>query len=124
MPRPIKLWVSMKYSTSHAVARGTAGSDCSRPSTSTRARIIVLDNFAVPSHKTQELEAILTKVGAEGKILLVDARDNRNLELASRNHPGWKTVDALAVNVYDVVDRPYLVVSEQALARLVEVLGA
>ena len=88
------------------------------------ARIIVLDNFAVPSHKTQELEAILTKVGAEGKILLVDARDNRNLELASRNHPGWKTVDALAVNVYDVVDRPYLVVSEQALARLVEVLGA
>ena len=87
-------------------------------------RIIVLDNLAVPSHKTQALEAILTKVGAEGKILLVDARDNRNLDLASRNHPGWKTVDALAVNVYDVVDRPYLVVSEQALARLVEVLGA
>ncbi len=87
-------------------------------------RIIVLDNLAVPSHKTQALEAILTKVGAEGKILLVDARDNRNLDLASRNHPGWKTVDALAVNVYDVIDRPYLVVSEQALARLVEVLGA
>ena len=87
-------------------------------------RIIVLDNLAVPSHKTQALEAILAKVGAEGKILLVDARDNRNLDLASRNHPGWKTVDALAVNVYDVVDRPYLVVSEQALARLVEVLGA
>ena len=87
-------------------------------------RLIVLDNLAVPSHKTQALEAILAKVGAEGKILLVDARDNRNLDLASRNHPGWKTVDALAVNVYDVVDRPYLVVSEQALARLVEVLGA
>ena len=63
-------------------------------------------------------------MGAEGKILLVDARDNQNLDLASRNHPRMKTVDALAVNVYDVVDRPYLVVSEQALARLVEVLGA
>ena len=87
-------------------------------------RIIVLENLAVPTHKTQELEAILSKLGAEGKILLVDARDNRNLDLASRNHPGWKTVDALAVNVYDVVDRPYLVVSEQALARLVEVLGS
>ncbi len=87
-------------------------------------RIIVVENLAVPTHKTQELEAILTKLGAEGKILLVDARDNRNLDLASRNHPGWKTVDALAVNVYDVVDRPYLVVSEQALARLVEVLGS
>jgi len=88
------------------------------------ARIIVLDSLAVPTHKTQALEAILEKVGAEGKILIVDARDNRNLDLASRNHAGWKNVDALAVNVYDVVDRPYLVVSEQALARLVEVLGA
>ena len=31
--------------------------------------------------------------------------------------------DALALNVYDVVDRPYLVVSEDALNRLVEVLA-
>ncbi len=87
-------------------------------------RIIVLDNLAIPSHKTQDLAAILAKVGAEGKILLVDTRDNQNLSLAARNNPGLKTVDALAVNVYDVVDRPFLVVSEQALARLVEVLGA
>ena len=87
-------------------------------------RLIVLENLAVPTHRTQELEAILAKLGVEGKILVVDGRDNRNLNLASRNHPGWKTVDALAVNVYDVVDRPYLVVSEQALGRLVEVLGA
>ena len=84
----------------------------------------MLDNLAIPSHKTQDLAAILAKVGAEGKILLVDTRDNQNLSLAARNNPGLKTVDALAVNVYDVVDRPYLVVSEQALARLVEVLGA
>jgi hypothetical protein len=35
-----------------------------------------------------------------------------------------KSVDALAVNVYDVVDRPFVVVCEEALGRLVEVLGA
>jgi ribosomal protein L4 len=33
-----------------------------------------------------------------------------------------KTVDALAVNVYDVVDRQHLVLTEDALGRLVEVL--
>lgn len=87
-------------------------------------RIIVLDNLAISSHKTRDLVSLLAKVGAEGKILLVDARDNQNLSLAARNNPELKTVDALAVNVYDVVDRPYFVVSEQALARLVEVLGA
>jgi hypothetical protein len=34
-----------------------------------------------------------------------------------------KAVDALGVNVYDVVDRPFVVISEQALGRLVEVLA-
>ena len=55
--------------------------------------------------------------------VLIDSIDNRNLTLASRNARELKTVDALSVNVYDVVDRSYLVVSESALNRLVEVLA-
>jgi ribosomal protein L4 len=53
----------------------------------------------------------------------VDSRENSNLALASRNVAALKTVDALAVNVYDVVDRSFLVLSEGALNRLVEVLA-
>lgn len=87
-------------------------------------KLIILENLAVPSVKTRDLAAILAKVGVEGKALLVDVRDNENLALASRNNPRLKTVDALGVNVYDVVDRPFVVLSEQALGRLMEVLGA
>ena len=54
--------------------------------------------------------------------LLVDAHDNSNLVRAARNNPRVKAVDALGVNVYDVVDRTYFVVRKGALARLVEVL--
>ncbi len=86
--------------------------------------IIVLDSLAVPSRKTKDLAAILAKLGAEGKVLLVDRKENENLALAARNHPQMKTVDALAVNVYDVVDRSFVVLSEQALERLVEVLAS
>ena len=57
------------------------------------------------------------------KALLIDSRDNHHLRFASRNVQALKTVDALAVNVYDVVDRSFLVVSEEALHRLVEVLA-
>ena len=57
------------------------------------------------------------------KVLLVDRQDNENLALAARNHPAVKTVDAMGVQVYDVVDRTWLVLSEQAFGRLVEVLG-
>lgn len=87
------------------------------------SQVIVLDSLEVPTHRTSELATLLERLGAEGKVLLVDRKDNENLTLASRNNPRLKTVDALAVNVYDVVDRPWLVVSEQALGRLVEVLA-
>lgn len=86
--------------------------------------LIVLESLSVPTPRTKELAGLLSKVGAEGKVLLVDSRDNENLNLASRNNPGVKTVDALGVNVYDILDRPYIVLSEQALGRLVEVLGS
>jgi large subunit ribosomal protein L4 len=84
--------------------------------------VVVIENFELDSHKTQALAASLAGLGIEGKALLVDRFDNEQLVKASRNNPSLKTVDALAVNVYDVVDRRYLVLSEEALGRLVEVL--
>ncbi len=85
--------------------------------------IVVLDGLEVGSHKTKDLMARLGKLGISGKALLVDSRENHNLSMASRNVKALKAVDPLAVNVYDVVDRSFLVVSEDALARLVEVLA-
>lgn len=87
-------------------------------------QVMVLESLAVPTAKTRELDALMEKLGASGKVLLVDARENENLGLAARNNPRLKTVDARAVNVYDVVDRPWLVVSEEALGTLVEVLAS
>jgi large subunit ribosomal protein L4 len=86
--------------------------------------IVVVDSLAVDNHKTRELLARLGKLGVSGrKALLVDSLDNQALALAARNVKALKTVDALAVNVYDVVDRSLFVVSEDALNRLVEVLA-
>jgi large subunit ribosomal protein L4 len=89
----------------------------------TEERIVVLENLDLDNHRTRELVQRLGGLGIDGKTLLVDSLDNHNLSLASRNVRGLKTVDALAVNVYDVVDRPFLVLSEGALNRLVEVLA-
>lgn len=87
------------------------------------AQLVILDSFELESHKTSALTGHLRGLGIEGKALLVDNFDNANLLLAARNNPRLKSVDALAVNVYDVIDRPVLVVSEKALDRLVEVLS-
>ena len=85
-------------------------------------RIVVIDSLELDSHKTAALAARLQGLGINEKTLIVDDRGNRNLVLASRNHPKLKTVDALGVNVYDVVDRGYLLFSESAIGRLSAVL--
>lgn len=86
-------------------------------------KIVVLESLELGNHRTRELVKRLGGLGIDGKALLVDSFDNQNLTLAARNEKSLKTVDALAVNVYDVVDRSFLVVSEGALNRLVEVLA-
>ncbi len=86
------------------------------------ADILVLDSLDLESPKTGALQRQLQGLGVERRALLIDSRSNRDLELAARNNPRLKTVDALAVNVYDVVDRDHLVFSEPALRTLVEVL--
>jgi len=86
-------------------------------------RILIVESLDLENHKTTELAKMLSGLGVESKTLVVDRHDNRNLMLASRNNADLKTVDALAVNVYDVVDRHHLVLSEAALGRLVEVLN-
>ena len=86
------------------------------------SQILVLDSLELESHKTAALQRQLLGLGVERRALLVDSRSNETLALAARNQPRLKTVDALAVNVYDVVDRDHLVFSESALRSLVEVL--
>lgn len=84
--------------------------------------LLVVDSLELETHRTASLADQLAGLGVAGKALLVDGLDNENLSLASRNLADVKMVDALAVSVYDVVDRGQIVVSERGLDKLVEVL--
>ncbi len=87
------------------------------------SEFLVVSNFELESHKTGEFAASLAGLKLDGRTLLVDRFENLNLALAVRNNPAVKAVDALGVTVYDVVDRAHVIVSEEALGRLVEVLS-
>jgi large subunit ribosomal protein L4 len=86
-------------------------------------RLFILDGFDLVSHRTRDLKAAVEGLGISGKALFVDARGNENFVRASRNVSEWKLVDALAVNVYDVMSHGTLIVSRDAFARVVATLG-
>ena len=86
-------------------------------------RIVVIDKMDLASHKTRDLKAAVGSLGIEGKTLFVDARGNENFVRASRNVKAWKLVDPLGVNAYDVLAHGTLVLTRQALSRVVKTLG-
>ena len=87
-------------------------------------KLVVVASIDLEQPKTKQLLERISRIGVEGKTLLVDSLDNVNLVLASRNVPNLHMVDPGAVNVYDVVNSRFVVLTESALQKLTEVLAA
>ncbi|GAC1433601.1 MAG: 50S ribosomal protein L4 [Thermoanaerobaculia bacterium] len=87
-------------------------------------KLVLVNDLSVDEAKTKAFAAKIANIGVEGKALLVDSLENKNAVLASRNNPKLLFVDAGNVNVYDVVNSRYIVLSQSALDRLTEVLGS
>jgi large subunit ribosomal protein L4 len=85
-------------------------------------KLVLVADLSIDESKTKSLAMKVAKIGVEGKALLVDSFENTNVILASRNNPKILFVDAQNVNVYDVVNSRYIVLSQAALDRLTEVL--
>jgi large subunit ribosomal protein L4 len=87
-------------------------------------KLLCIDNFELPSHRTADFERTLTAdMGIEDKALLVSLEDERNLMLAARNNPRVSVTRALGVNVVDLLAHDTVIISEKALQRLEEVLA-
>ena len=85
-------------------------------------KLVLLNDLSVDEPKTKTLADKVTKIGVEGKALIIESFENTNLALAARNNPKLNLVDPLHVNVYDVVNSRYVVVSQSALQQLTEAL--
>ena len=83
---------------------------------------VLISDLSIDEPKTKSFAEKVAKIGVEGKALIVDTFENTNAVLAARNNPKLQFVDASNVNVYDVVNSRYVVLSQAALERLREVL--
>jgi large subunit ribosomal protein L4 len=83
----------------------------------------VVQTFAMADHKTKTMRAVLDRLEARRKVLLIDNGQNRNLELGSRNLEGVTLVPTREVNVYHLLGHDSVLVSQAAAAKLSEALG-
>ena len=86
-------------------------------------RVIVLETFECKDGKVAQTKKLMDKIGATRNVLLVVSEKDELVERATRNVQGLKAVHAMYVNVYDVMNADYVVISEKALTIITEWLG-
>ena len=85
--------------------------------------LVVVEGFPVEKPKTRDFKKILTGMGVNGKVLLVDSSGEKNLLLSMRNLPRVKLVPGTGVNIFDVVNSNTLIFSKDTILQLQEVLS-
>ena len=82
--------------------------------------LVVLDDAKLKSAKTADFKKNLSKLGW-GKTLVIDGADlDSNFQLAARNIPELDVLPSQGANVYDILRRDTLVLTKDAVEKLVE----
>ena len=76
--------------------------------------IKVVKDFELSSHKTGEFAAVLAKLEAGGKTLVVNNGDARNLALASRNIPNVTLVSSREMHPYHLLGHERILIAQAA----------
>ena len=85
-------------------------------------QLLVVENWAVESHKTKALAETLKGLGVTGKALLVGVEVSEKATLAAANNPALCTIESLGVNVYELLKYDQVVFSKEAILALQEVV--
>jgi large subunit ribosomal protein L4 len=85
--------------------------------------LLVVDSLELSSAKTKDFAKILAQGFKAEKALLVDAKSNAKLQLASRNLPNAGYCSPEAINAYDMVKHDWLILSKEAAVAISARLG-
>ena len=85
--------------------------------------IVVIDGLKVDEIKTKPFAEFLSKVGVEGKALVVTEAVDEKVVKSARNIAGVSTTFATILNPYQILTSGKLVVDKAALAKIEEVFA-
>ena len=79
------------------------------------SQLIVVDDLSMEGPKTKDMIALLQSIGAGPSTLIVLAEHNHTVELSARNLPGVKMLLANGLNMADILNHEYVVVTRAGL---------
>jgi len=86
--------------------------------------LTIVDELACEEQKTKAAAELLQRLGASGKVLLVDVKPDQMLERASRNLEGVRIVASGTLMARDVIGARRVIATKAAVERLQEVLSS
>ena len=86
--------------------------------------VTVVEQLTLDEPRTRDAVELLARLGNVGRVLLVDLKPERNLELAVRNLPGVRAVGANRLTARDVAGAARLFVTADAVRHLEKVLAS
>ncbi|CAH0300757.1 50S ribosomal protein L4 [Peribacillus sp. Bi96] len=85
--------------------------------------IMVLESLSFEAPKTKEFVAVLKNLSVDTKTLVVTDGLDEKVALSARNIPGVTVVEAVGLNVLDVVSHNKLILTKSAVEKVEEVLA-
>ncbi len=85
-------------------------------------KIVIVDSYKLKTNKTKDLAGKLSKLGYNSALFLgVDnVEENKNFLLASRNIAKFDLLPVEAMNVYDILQKDFLVIDQESLKKIEE----
>ena len=87
------------------------------------SEIVVIDGLKMDEIKTKAFKGFLTKLGVEGKALVVTENVDENVVKSARNIEGVTTTTATILSPYMILTSGKMIVDKAALAKIEEVFA-
>jgi len=78
---------------------------------------LVLDSFELPEIKTKLFVQTMNNLNVESALIVID-RENKNLDLSSKNYKPVKLIHSNGLNVYDILMHKHLIVLQSAIEQI------
>jgi len=86
--------------------------------------LIVLENFQMQNPKTKDAAKILAKMPSKGKTLLIALPEyNKNTVLSARNIEKTKVKETRNLNVLDILNAKYLLLTKDGIKKIKEIFA-